>query len=175
IAATAGLGGYGTGAAEIRTRARWATREASMFSARAGRVSSSSPREPSQKGWITLRTLQELEEADERLNNNIGDSGRVGRHRRAQRARPTTASVAVEPAPVPRNGGDVGGATSGALPTSKRAGSSRLVPKGVAPVEEGASDQAVPLLKRMRPDELRKLSKAAAALEKTPSSRTAKK
>ncbi|CAM9413106.1 unnamed protein product [Ectocarpus sp. 8 AP-2014] len=39
--------------------------------------------------------------------------------------------------------------------------------QGVAPAEEGASDQAMRLLKRMRPDELRKPSKAATALEKT--------
>ncbi|CAM9897148.1 unnamed protein product [Ectocarpus fasciculatus] len=55
------------------------------------------------------------------------------------------------------------------MPTSGRAGSSKLVPRqqGVPSSEEGASDQAMRLLKRMRPDELRELSKAATALEKT--------
>lgn len=156
-----------------RTRVRGMTAQTMIFPTPAGRASSSSSSQPHGRYRRRYAALQEL-------NDSFGDSGVVHRHRRAQpsgvvgrirRAHPasTTASVAAEPALVQRSGGDVGSATtSGALTTSDRAGSSKLVPEGVPRAEEGgASDQAMRLLKRMRPDELRELSKAAAALEKT--------
>ncbi|CAN0226288.1 unnamed protein product [Scytosiphon promiscuus] len=58
------------------------------------------------------------------------------------------------------------GGTNGSSGTSGTAASRAPTADGPT-AEEGASDQAMRLLKRMRPDELREISKAASALEKT--------